>query len=383
MNNPPEKISAITKALSLFVACGIIFGLILGKTSPAFGSSLAKFIPVGLFLMIFPQMVKVDLGKVKEAFRGGKQLLITPLYNYLCSPFLVFLLAYIFLPDEPYLRTGLILTGVAPCIAMVTLWSGISGGNLSLSATLSAMDSILQVFLTPFYIALLVWAVPYDQSIILKLIAMYLGLPLIVGNIVRYGILKYKGEEGLERLEPYLEKTWLIGLVFTLVVMFSSGGEHILANPWHLARIAIPLIIFFFIQFILIFKTCKNLNLSYEDSVSIAFNGTGMNFELAIAIALSAFPARVAVATVMCPLIEVPVMLMLVRYAKNRRYQFTKSKEVGENHNRDLASFRRQVVAHALMSRAKQKTQTNETGSFDAKLVDTEKLPEILIKKGK
>jgi len=119
MNNPPEKISAITKALSLFVACGIIFGLILGKTSPAFGSSLAKFIPVGLFLMIFPQMVKVDLGKVKEAFRGGKQLLITPLYNYLCSPFLVFLLAYIFLPDEPYLRTGLILTGVAPCIPMV------------------------------------------------------------------------------------------------------------------------------------------------------------------------------------------------------------------------------------------------------------------------
>ena len=355
MNNPVGQVSVIKMALPLFVAAGIIFGLVLGKTSPALGSGLAKFIPLGLFLMIFPQMVKVDLGKVKEAFRGGKQLLITPLYNYLCSPFLVFLLAHIFLPDEPYLRTGLILTGVAPCIAMVTLWSGISGGNLSLSATLSAIDSILQMFLTPFYIALLVKAVPYDHSIIPKLIAMYLGLPLILGNIARDRILKYKGEEGLKKLEPHLEKTWFIGLVFTLVVMFSSEGEHVLAKPWHLVRIAIPLIIFFFLQFSIIFKTCKKLNLNYEDSASIAFNGTGMNFELAIAIALSAFPARVAVATVMCPLTEVPVMLMLVRYAQNRRYQFTKSKEPKKAYYKGFLPFRRRVIASTLMSWEKQR----------------------------
>ena len=348
-DKPPREISGLKMALPLFVTAGIILGLVLGKTGPALGSRLARFIPLGLFLMIFPQMVKVELGRVKEAFRGGKQLLITPLYNYLCSPFLVFLLAHIFLPDEPYLRTGLILTGVAPCIAMVTLWSGISGGNLSLSATLSAIDSILQMFLTPFYIALLVKAVPYDHSVIPKLIVMYLALPLILGNIVRYAVLKYKGEEGFKKLEPYLEKTWLIGLIFTLVVMFSSEGEHILANPWHLVRIAIPLIIFFFLQFTIVFKTCKKLNLSYEDSASIAFNGTGMNFELAIAIALAAFPARVAVATVMCPLIEVPVMLMLVRYARNRRDWFTKLKEKGKTYYRDLSPFRRRVIARALM----------------------------------
>lgn len=342
-------------ALPLFVVGAIIFGLLLGKTSPALGFRLAKFIPVGLFLMIFPQMVKVDLGKVKEAFRGGKQLLISPLYNYLCSPFLVFLLAHIFLPDEPYLRTGLILTGVAPCIAMVNLWSGISGGNLSLSATLSAIDSILQMFLTPFYIALLVKAVPYDHTIIPKLILVYLGLPLVLGNIVRYRMLKYKGEEGLKELEPYLEKTWLIGLIFTLVVMFSSEGEHVLANPWHLVRIAIPLIIFFFLQFSIILKTCNKLSLNYEDSASIAFNGTGMNFELAIAIALSAFPARVAVATVMCPLVEVPVMLMLVRYAQNRRYQFMKSDKEGKTHYRGLSPLHRRVVASTLMYWEKQR----------------------------
>ena len=349
MDKQSEKIGFIKMALPLFVAGAIIFGLLLGKTSPALGFRLARFIPVGLFLMIFPQMVKVDLGKVKEAFRGGKQLIISPLYNYLCSPFLVFLLAHIFLPDEPYLRTGLILTGVAPCIAMVNLWSGISGGNLSLSATLSAIDSILQMFLTPFYIALLVKAVPYDHTIIPKLILVYLGLPLVLGNIVRYRMLKYKGEEGLKELEPYLEKTWLIGLIFTLVVMFSSEGEHVFANPWHLVRIAIPLIIFFFLQFSIILKTCNKLSLSYEDSASIAFNGTGMNFELAIAIALSAFPARVAVATVMCPLVEVPVMLMLVRYAQNRRYQFMKSNKEEKIHYRGLSPLHRRVVASTLM----------------------------------
>jgi len=175
-----EEMSFIKMALPLFVAGAIIFGLALGRARPVLGFGLARFIPLGLFLMIFPQMVKVDLGKVKEAFCGGKQLLISPLYNYLCSPFLVFLLAHIFLPDEPYLRIGLILTGVAPCIAMVNLWSGISGGNLSLSATLSAIDSILQMFLTPFYIALLVKAVPYDHTIIPKLIFTYLGLPLLL-----------------------------------------------------------------------------------------------------------------------------------------------------------------------------------------------------------
>ncbi len=349
------EISGLKMALPLFVASGIILGLVLGKTGPLLGSRLARFIPLGLFLMIFPQMVKVELGRVKEAFRGGKQLLITPLYNYLCSPFLVFLLAHIFLPDEPYLRTGLILTGVAPCIAMVTLWSGISGGNLSLSATLSAIDSILQMFLTPFYIALLVKAVPYDHSIIPKLIVTYLALPLILGNIVRYAVLKHKGEEGLKKLEPYLEKTWLIGLIFTLVVMFSSEGEHILANPWHLVRIALPLIIFSFLQFTIVFKTCKKLNLNYEDSASIAFNGTGMNFELAIAIALAAFPARVAVATVMCPLTEVPVMLMLVRYAQNRRQWFGKLKEKGKTYYGDLSIFRRKVIARALMYYEKEK----------------------------
>jgi len=362
MDKPLEKMSLIKVALPLFVAGAIILGLFVGKTSPALGSRLAKFIPVGLFLMIFPQMVKVDLGKVKEAFRGGKQLLISPLYNYLCSPFLVFLLAYIFLPDEPYLRTGLILTGVAPCIAMVNLWSGLSGGNLSLSATLSAIDSILQMFLTPFYIALLVKAVPYDHNIIPKLIAAYLGVPLLLGNIVRHRILKYKGKEGLEELEPYLEKTWFVGLMFTLVAMFSSEGEHVLGNPWHLIRIAIPLIVFFFLQFSIIFKTCIKLDLNYEDSVSIAFNGTGMNFELAIAIALSAFPARVAVATVMCPLTEVPVMLMLVRYAQNRRYQFMKPKEVRKPYYGDLSPFQRRVFNSTLMCLEKQREKNGRKG---------------------
>jgi len=131
--------------------------------------------------------------------------------------------------------------------------------------------------------------------------------------------------------------------------MFSSEGEHVLANPWHLVRIAIPLVIFFFLQFSIILETCKKLKLNYEDSVSIAFNGTGMNFELAIAIALSAFPAKVAIATVMCPLTEVPVMLMLVRYAKNRRYQFTKSNEAESAYQRGLSSFQRRVTAATLM----------------------------------
>ncbi|MFH0816931.1 MAG: arsenic resistance protein [Methanobacteriota archaeon] len=326
--NEAGKLGWIEKLLAVWVALCIAIGLLMGKYFPNFSEHLEFGIPIGLFLMIYPAMTKIELGELKAAMKSKKQVGIIVFFNYCVNPFLLFALGYIFFevilqdlgmitPEAArYLWTGLILLGVAPCIAMVLVWTDLAKGNGPLGIVLMAWNSIIQVITTPFYIALLVGAyIAIDIILIGQSVLLYLGLPLMLGVLTRNYFIKTKGEVWLkEKLLPKFGAMQLIALLFTMVVMFSLKGGVILDNPNLVWQMAIPVVLFFFLLYNLVFYTCRRFGYNYEDASTMGFHCTGRNFELAIAIALTAFATMpmVAVSTVVGPLIEIPVMLMIV-----------------------------------------------------------------------
>src|SRR5512137_2966592 len=318
----------VEKLLALWIFLCIVIGLVLGKYFPDFSENLAIGIPIGLFLMIYPAITKIELGELKKALKSKKQVGIIVFFNYAVNPFLLYFLGWLFfkmiLPyfglidptTANYLWTGLILLGVAPCIAMVLVWTDLAKGNGPLGIVLMAWNSIIQMITTPLYIALLVGTyVAIDIGLIGQSVLLYLGLPLLAGVITRREVIKRKSEEWLNtKLLPYFGAMQLLALLFTMVVMFSLRGGVILDNPNLIWQMAIPVILFFFLLYNLVFHTCRKLGYNYEDSSTMGFHCTGRNFELAIAIALTAFITMpmVAVSTVVGPLIEIPVMLIIV-----------------------------------------------------------------------
>lgn len=325
----------IEKLLALWVVLCIISGLLLGKYFPEFSESLAIGIPIGLFLMIYPAMTKIELEELKKALQSKKQVGIIVFFNYAVNPFLLYALGFIFfenilpyfglITDETakHLWTGLILLGVAPCIAMVLVWTDLAKGNGPLGIVLMAWNSIIQIITTPLYIALLVGTyIAIDIILIGESVLLYLGLPLLFGVITRREVIKRKSESWLnKRLIPYFNAMQLLALLFTMVVMFSLKGGVILDNPNLIWQMAIPVILFFFLLFNLVYYTTRRLGYNYEDASTMGFHCTGRNFELAIAIAITAFASMpmVAVSTVVGPLIEIPVMLTLVWLTLRRR----------------------------------------------------------------
>lgn len=330
----------IEKLLALWVVLCIISGLLLGKYFPEFSESLAIGIPIGLFLMIYPAMTKIELEDLKKALQSKKQVGIIVFFNYAVNPFLLYALGFIFfgkvlpyfglITDETakYLWTGLILLGVAPCIAMVLVWTDLAKGNGPLGIVLMAWNSIIQIITTPLYIALLVGTyIAIDIVLIGESVLLYLGLPLLFGVITRREVIKRKSESWLnKRLIPYFNVMQLLALLFTMVVMFSLKGGVIIDNPNLIWQMAIPVILFFFLLFNLVYYTTRRLGYNYEDASTMGFHCTGRNFELAIAIALTAFATMpmVAVSTVVGPLIEIPVMLTLVWLALRRKNRLQK-----------------------------------------------------------
>jgi ACR3 family arsenite transporter len=322
------KLGWIEKLLAVWVVICIVIGLLLGKYFPAFSENLAIGIPIGLFLMIYPAMTKIELGELKKALKSKRQVGMIVFFNYAINPFLLYLLGLLFfkiiLPyfglldpeTAKYLWTGLILLGVAPCIAMVLVWTDLAKGNGPLGIVLMAWNSIIQVITTPFYIALLVGTyVAIDIMLIGQSVLLYLGLPLLLGVVTRKLVIKHRSENWLnEKLLPYFNSMQLLALLFTMIVMFSLKGGVILDNPNLIWQMAIPVVIFFFLLYNLVFYTCRKFGYNYEDSSTMGFHCTGRNFELAIAIALTAFATMpmVAVSTVVGPLIEIPVMLTIV-----------------------------------------------------------------------
>ena len=322
------------RLLPFFVAFAMVVGILVGKalaisdftlTPPidaikaivagtfvlTVPNVLSLGVPVGLFAMMYPAMTNVRLGEVGDAFRSPRQLGVVLGFNYLVAPFVMLGLANVFVSD-PELHTGLVLYGLAPCIAMVIIFTYLAKGNTPMALVFVALNSVAQMILIPVYARVLIGNVSFDVWVVAESVVLYLGLPLVAGVLTRQAVTRRGGEAAMERLKPGLSALSILGLLFTLIVMFSLKGDLILQRPGIVLEMAIPMALFFGLMFFVVLFIGSRLRFSYRDGVAVAFNATGRDFEIAIAIAITAFSPTVALATVVGPLIEVPVMLALV-----------------------------------------------------------------------
>ncbi|MDI6727975.1 MAG: arsenic resistance protein [Thermodesulfovibrionales bacterium] len=327
------------RLLPIFVIVSMVIGIAIGKwygisnfelTPPidaiksifrgtyefSIGNTLALGIVIGLFMMMYPAMANIKFEDLGKATRSPRQLLIVAFFNYAIAPFFMLLLAKIFLSGEPDLYTGLVLYGLAPCIAMVIVFTYLSAGNGPLAIILVALNSIIQMILIPVYAKILLGDVHFDVWVVGESVLLYLGIPLVAGMLTRFLGVKRFGEEWFHKLKFHLDTLSIVGLLFTLIVMFALKGDLILEKPMFIVQMAIPMTLFFWVMFVVVYLTGWKLGLNYKDAVAVGFNSTGRDFEIAIAIAITAFNPTVALATVIGPLIEVPVMLALVWFAK-------------------------------------------------------------------
>jgi ACR3 family arsenite transporter len=289
-----------------------------GTFEPTVANAISLGVPIGLFAMMYPAMTNVRLTEVGQAFRSPRQLGTVLFFNFALAPFFMLLLANVFVAD-PELRTGLILYGLAPCIAMVIIFTYLAKGNVPMALVFVALNSVAQMLLIPVYARLLIGDVSFDVWVVAESVILYLGLPLVAGVLTRQAVVRRGGEAAMERLKPGLNALSILGLLFTLIVMFALKGDLILQRPQIVVEMAVPMAIFFFTIFTVVYLIGARLGFSYEDAVAVAFNSTGRDFEIAIAIAITAFSPTVALATVVGPLIEVPVMLTLVWAAMRLR----------------------------------------------------------------
>ncbi|MCJ7625015.1 MAG: arsenic resistance protein [Anaerolineaceae bacterium] len=324
-NQEEPRLSLVGKLLPVWIILAMAVGLLLGKYLPIVGKALEPGIPLGLFIMIFPAMTKLELGQIRGAVRDWKAAGIVIFFNYFFNPFILFLFGWIFLRNYPDLWTGLVLLGVAPCIAMVLVWTDLARGNGPLGIVLMAWNSLIQIVTTPFFIWLILGAkVSIDIGLVAQSVLLYLGLPLLTGVLLRRWMLRSKGQKWFEnKAIPKLDDIQLIALVLTLIVMFALQGDVILQHPELIWQMATPLVLFFFVLFFGVLMVSRKMGFSYADSATTSFHCTGRNFELAIAIALTAFASRpmVGVATVIGPLIEVPLMLTIVYLARKSEWK--------------------------------------------------------------
>jgi arsenite transporter len=286
-----------------------------GTFEPTVPNAISLGVPIGLFAMMYPAMTNVRLGEVGAAFRSPRQLAVLLAFNYLVAPFVMFGLANVFVSD-PELQTGLILYGLAPCIAMVIIFTFLAKGNTPMALVFVALNSVVQMLLIPVYARLLIGNVSFDVWVVAESVVLYLGLPLVLGVITRMVVVRRRGEAGMDALKPALNGMSILGLLFTLIVMFALKGDLILERPGIVLEMAIPMALFFVAMFFVVLIVGWRLRFSYRDAVAVAFSSTGRDFEIAIAIAITAFSPTVALATVVGPLIEVPVMLFLVWSAR-------------------------------------------------------------------
>lgn len=332
-----KKLNFLDRYLTLWIFMAMLTGVAIGNFFPSSSEYINSFsdgttnipLAIGLILMMYPPLTKVNFSQVPKVMAKPKLLTLSFFITWVIGPFLMFILSILFLRDYPEYMTGLIIVGLAPCIAMVIVWNELAGGNREFVAGLVGINSLIQVLFFSvyayFYIEIMlplfgIKALSINITVleVAKTVGVYLGIPFVAATVTRMLLINIKGNDWFKtKFLPAVSPITLISLLFTIVVMFILKGKMIVSIPKDVLIISLPLIIFFAVMFFLMFFTAKFVGANYEDNVALSFTASGNNFELAIAVSIGVFGINSgqAFASVIGPLVEVPALILLVRMA--------------------------------------------------------------------